>query len=132
MKRALQYRAHRTASHFEAPDAIVSAQIDPESEMQATPYCPTSIFFFFNDRAPPEISTLPLHDALPIYGDGPDAALVRRADGRPRPQGGRRDPGPPAGAQPRARKDHHHGHPRPPRLGAGVADRVPEQGPAYP
>src|SRR3954462_15804793 len=24
-------------------------------------------FFFFNDRAPPEISPLPLHDALPIY-----------------------------------------------------------------
>src|SRR5256886_12647861 len=24
-------------------------------------------FFFLNDRAPPEISPLPLHDALPIY-----------------------------------------------------------------
>src|SRR2546430_16773922 len=24
-------------------------------------------FFFFNDTAPPEISTLPLHDALPIF-----------------------------------------------------------------
>src|SRR3954463_16471874 len=24
-------------------------------------------FFFFNDTAPPEIYTLPLHDALPIY-----------------------------------------------------------------
>src|SRR2546422_2096123 len=28
-----------------------------------------SFFFFFNDTAPPEISTLPLHDALPISGD---------------------------------------------------------------
>src|SRR5256885_101568 len=27
---------------------------------------PTSFFFFFNDPAPPEISPLPLHDALPI------------------------------------------------------------------
>src|SRR5256886_11305922 len=25
------------------------------------------LFFFFNDPAPPEIYTLPLHDALPIY-----------------------------------------------------------------
>src|SRR2546430_16934017 len=25
------------------------------------------IFFFLNDTAPPEISTLPLHDALPIF-----------------------------------------------------------------
>src|SRR2546423_7886828 len=26
-----------------------------------------SLFFFLNDAAPPEISPLPLHDALPIY-----------------------------------------------------------------
>src|SRR4030042_6355663 len=36
----------------------------------------TFFFFFFNEPAPTEISTLPLHDALPILrppGDGPDA-----------------------------------------------------------
>src|SRR3712207_7600531 len=27
------------------------------------------MFFFFNDTATTEIYTLPLHDALPIYGD---------------------------------------------------------------
>src|SRR5256885_12230451 len=27
------------------------------------------VFFFFNDTAPPEIYTLSLHDALPIYHD---------------------------------------------------------------
>src|SRR2546430_10247600 len=27
----------------------------------------TCVFFFFNDTATPEIYTLPLHDALPIY-----------------------------------------------------------------
>ena len=43
MKRALQYRAYRNARPFEAPDGIVSAQIDPESGMLATPYCPTTI-----------------------------------------------------------------------------------------
>src|SRR5258708_39890865 len=33
---------------------------------------PTSLlfFFFFNDTAPPEISPLPLHDALPICSAG--------------------------------------------------------------
>src|SRR2546422_10833490 len=30
------------------------------------PRSSTSFFFFFNDPATPEISTLPLHDALPI------------------------------------------------------------------
>src|SRR5690606_41774997 len=28
---------------------------------------PASLFFFFNDTAPPEIYTLSLHDALPIF-----------------------------------------------------------------
>src|SRR2546429_3870500 len=28
-----------------------------------------SFFFFFNDPATTEISTLPLHDALPIFGE---------------------------------------------------------------
>src|SRR5256885_5945786 len=31
------------------------------------PFCPL-FFFFFNDTAPTEIYTLPLHDALPICG----------------------------------------------------------------
>src|SRR5258707_13470194 len=31
-----------------------------------SPLLPFSIFFFFNDTAPTEIYTLPLHDALPI------------------------------------------------------------------
>src|SRR5256885_12698601 len=44
------------------------------------------IFFFFNDTATTEISTLSLHDALPIYlvlvlVDGRGLALVARADG---------------------------------------------------
>src|SRR5690606_42164345 len=29
--------------------------------------CLTYVFFFFNDTAPPEIYTLSLHDALPIF-----------------------------------------------------------------
>src|SRR2546425_11561303 len=36
---------------------------------------PLFFFFFFNDTAPPEISPLPLHDALPIC----DRRFPRRA-----------------------------------------------------
>src|SRR2546421_8512277 len=42
---------------------------------QASP--PISFFFFFNDTPPTEISTLPLHDALPIpQGRANPAVLV--------------------------------------------------------
>src|SRR3712207_9096754 len=44
-------------------------------------------FFFFNDTAPPEIYTLPLHDALPISGL---ARAPPRRLGLPRPAGGDR------------------------------------------
>src|ERR1019366_876743 len=62
----------------------------------------------------------------------PHPPPLRRADGRPRPEGGRRDPEPAPGAQPRARQDHHHGHPRPSRVRPGDPHRVPEQGRAHP
>src|SRR6202789_2384427 len=51
--------------------------------------CPCSFkpFFFFNDRAPTEIYTLPLHDALPIWiAAGPDDGGDPRCQlVRPRP-----------------------------------------------
>src|SRR5256885_10215168 len=37
-------------------------------------------FFFFNDPAPPEISPLPLHDALPIFGFRRSPATALSAD----------------------------------------------------
>src|SRR5256885_17081554 len=50
----------------------------------------TDVFFFFlNDPAPPEISTLPLHAALPI---------CRRGEGAPRPAADAALPRTPAGA----------------------------------
>ena len=58
----------------------------------------------------------------------PDAAALRRADRRPRPQVRRRDPRPAAGAQPRARQDHRDGHARPARRRARQADAAPRQG----
>jgi len=42
MKRAAQYRPYRNAKPFQAPDGIVSMQIDPLSGMSATPFCPTT------------------------------------------------------------------------------------------
>src|SRR6266851_1580525 len=42
MKRALQYREYRGAKPFQAPDGVVSLQIDPETGMPATPFCPTT------------------------------------------------------------------------------------------
>ena len=37
MKRALQYREYRDTKPFEAPDGIVTIDIDPQSGMPATP-----------------------------------------------------------------------------------------------
>jgi penicillin-binding protein 1B len=42
MKRAMQFREYRNVQSFEAPDGIVTVQIDPESGMLATPSCPSA------------------------------------------------------------------------------------------
>jgi penicillin-binding protein 1B len=60
MKRALQYRAYHNAQPFEAPDGIVSVQIDPESGMLATPFCPTTISEVYISGSQP-VTTCPLH-----------------------------------------------------------------------
>ena len=60
MKRALQYREYRDARPFEAPDGIVSVQIDPASGMQATPYCPTTVTEVYISGTQP-VGSCPLH-----------------------------------------------------------------------
>jgi penicillin-binding protein 1B len=60
MKRALQYRAYRNARPFEAPDGIVSVQIDPESGMLATPNCPSTITEVYISGTQP-VTSCPLH-----------------------------------------------------------------------
>ena len=60
MKRALAYRSYRDARPFEAPDGIVSMQIDPEPGMQATPYCPTTITEVYISGTQP-VGSCPLH-----------------------------------------------------------------------
>jgi len=42
MKKALAFREYRNTRPFEAPDGIVSIDIDPQSGMPATPNCPTT------------------------------------------------------------------------------------------
>src|SRR5439155_22075763 len=63
------------------------------------PALPHPSLFFFNDTAPPEIYTLSLHDALPIFagdrgsevgfdrGGAPDPGHVRRGQRRARLHG---------------------------------------------
>src|SRR2546430_14683918 len=41
----------------------------------------TSFFFFFNDTPTPEISTLPLHDALPICFDAQERPRIAARSG---------------------------------------------------
>jgi len=63
MKRALEYREYRDAKPFQAPDGIVSIDIDPQSGMPATPYCPVKR---------PEVyivGTQPV-GACPLHGGG--------------------------------------------------------------
>jgi penicillin-binding protein 1B len=63
MKRALEYREYRDAKPFQAPDGIVSIDIDPQSGMPATPYCPVKR---------PEVyivGTQPM-GACPLHGGG--------------------------------------------------------------
>jgi len=60
MKRALQYRTYRNARPFEAPDGIVSVQIDPESGMLATPSCPRTITEVYISGTQP-VTACPLH-----------------------------------------------------------------------
>jgi penicillin-binding protein 1B len=60
MKRALQYRDYRDAKPFEAPDGIVTVEIDPQSGMPATPYCPRTRQEVYIAGTQP-VGTCPLH-----------------------------------------------------------------------
>ncbi len=60
MKRALQLREYRNVKPFAAPDGIVTIQIDPESGMPATPFCPATRQEVFIAGTEP-VGTCPLH-----------------------------------------------------------------------
>jgi penicillin-binding protein 1B len=102
MKRALQYRQYRNAKPFEAPEGIMSIQIDPQSGMPATPFCPETKNEVFIAGTQP-VGTCPLHG-----GSQPGATHVAGWDMPPSVPGAapsvpgviastdpRRQPGPP-------------------------------------
>src|SRR3989441_12787009 len=72
--------------------------------------CPAAAHgvFFFNDTAPPEISPLSLHDALPISGPAaPDGLLARVPRRAARLAPGREGPGAGGGPEPARRRVRH-------------------------
>jgi penicillin-binding protein 1B len=60
MKRALQFREYRDVKEFPVPDGIVSIDIDPQSGMPATPYCPKTRPEVYIAGTQP-VGTCPLH-----------------------------------------------------------------------
>lgn len=60
MKRAHQFRPYRNARPFQAPDGIVTIDIDPVSGMPATPYCPQARTEVYIAGTQP-VGTCPLH-----------------------------------------------------------------------
>jgi penicillin-binding protein 1B len=70
MKRALAFRAYRDAKPFPAPDGVVSVEIDPQSGMPATPFCPIRKTEVFIAGTQP-VGTCPLHG-----GSSPGATHV--------------------------------------------------------
>jgi penicillin-binding protein 1B len=76
MKRALLLREYRGAKPFSAPEGVVSIDIDPESGMPATPFCPSSRREVFVAGTEP-VGTCPLHG-----GGGADTTHVSGWDTR--------------------------------------------------
>jgi penicillin-binding protein 1B len=60
MKKALDYREYRSVRQFDAPDGIVSIDIDPLSGMPATPNCPTTRSEVYIAGTQP-VGSCPLH-----------------------------------------------------------------------
>ncbi|MBV9505800.1 MAG: PBP1A family penicillin-binding protein [Acidobacteriia bacterium] len=64
MKRALKFREYRDVKPFQAPDGIVSVEIDPLSGMPATPFCPKTRQEVYIAGTQP-VGTCPLHGGGP-------------------------------------------------------------------
>ncbi len=82
MKRAVQFREYRDAQPFTAPEGIVSVEIDPESGMPATPYCPKTRQEVYIAGTQP-VGTCPLHG-----GGRPGVTNVAGWDTGGKPAGG--------------------------------------------
>ncbi len=103
MKRALEYREYRNVKPFEAPDGIVSVEIDPLSGQVATRNCPSSRMEVFIAGTQPQ-ETCRLHGGsgtLVAGWDTPRAVdPAKPADsGLPAAVASRRPPPPPPSAE---------------------------------
>lgn len=92
MKRAHTYREYATARGFEAPDGIVSVEVDPSSGLLATPSCPlTRSEVFVSGTQPQELCRLHRSGSTPHVASWevtePEAPPQ---PARPQPQGPRR------------------------------------------
>jgi hypothetical protein len=63
MQRALQLREYRNPQPFEAPEGVVTVEIDPQSGMLATPSCPAA-------RQEVYIAGTQPVQACPLHGGG--------------------------------------------------------------
>ncbi len=60
MKRAHQYREYRNVHEFQAPDGIVTVEVDPETGQLATPACPSPVAEVFLSGTQP-VESCQLH-----------------------------------------------------------------------
>lgn len=130
MKRALQYRAYRGAKPFEAPDGIVSVEIDPESGMPATPFCPKTKTEVFIAGTQP-VGTCPLHGgrnpgATHVAGwELPSPPQLAAQNGAPaNPADPRFRQPPPAATAPNGRPDAHEQQAQKPQKRKGFFHRL--------
>jgi len=83
MKSALQFREYRGAKPFQAPDGIVSIDIDPETGMPATPACPKSRPEFYIAGTEP-VGMCPLHGGRQVTNvAGWDTSPAEKAPAAP-------------------------------------------------
>ena len=108
MKRALEHRPYRNPVPFQAPDGIVTIQIDPASGMPASPYCPLTRSEVYIAGTQP-VGSCPLHSghvATNVAGwdtapqvEAPPALAPLRPAGAPPAMAQSRHPLEPAPAQ---------------------------------
>jgi penicillin-binding protein 1B len=87
MKDALKYREYRDTKPFEAPDGIVTIDIDPETGYPATPACPTHATEVYIAGTQP-VGTCPKHGGRMVTAtgwdtSGPDAAPAQQPAAAP-------------------------------------------------
>jgi hypothetical protein len=134
MKTAMQYREYRDVKPFQAPDGIVSIDIDPQSGMPAAPSCPTHRTEVYIAGTQP-LGICPLHGGgrtvTNVAGwDVSQPAPATPADTTPRVTGTGTDgqvPPPAAAAHRAARQDASQPSPGPPTAANPAAPKKEEK-----